>query len=131
MKDIKLKIKQFQHESDAWKRKLESWLQENVYLKNRLAELLSQDHVDMKFLDAAELFLNGFVRKDEIIYLLRNDIARFDKLLKEEEYKDKALAKTIEQKNKMMRKELLKLDSTFNDVKMQFNNFLSKSFINQ
>lgn len=117
---------QFQHESDAWKRKLESWLLENAYLKIRLAELLSQDHVDMKFLDAAESYLNGFVRKDEIIYLLRNDIARFDRLLKAEGHNDKGLAKTIEQKNKMMRRELQKLDSTFNDVKMQFDNFLAK-----
>lgn len=125
MKNIQSAIKQVQHESDAWKRKLEFLLQENAYLKNRLAELLNERKIDRNIVETAELYLNRFVRKDEIIFLFRYDIAEFDEMLKNENYDDKVLVKAIEHKNKMMSKELQKLDTTFKNLKIQFNNFLA------
>lgn len=125
MKNIQSAIKQFQHESDSWKRKLEFLLQENAYLKNRLAELLNEQKIDRGIVESAELYLNRFIRKDEIIFLFRNDIAEFDEMLKNENYEDRVLVKAIEHKNKMMSKELQKLDTTFKNLKIQFNNFLA------
>jgi uncharacterized protein Yka (UPF0111/DUF47 family) len=81
MTSPELKIRQFRHESDTWKRNLEFMMQENVYLKNRLAEVLQTISGDEDILDTAEHYQNEFIQEDEMIYLLRRDIAKLDNLM--------------------------------------------------
>jgi hypothetical protein len=126
MKSIQSTIRQFKHESDTWKRRLEDLLRENVYLKDQLAERLNDSITGKDFLEVAEQYLNRFIPQDEIINLIRHDITVYDKLLAKEGSMDKAIEEMIEQKNEKMRRELQMLDLTFHNLKVQFNNFLQK-----
>ena len=124
MKNIQSTISEFQHESNMWKRKLADLLLENAYLKNRLAEKLNEGYTTRNFLELAEQYLNRFIRKDEIINLIRHDITVYDKLLTNSRYKNNTLLEKLEQKNDRMRRELQMLDTKFNILKTQFDNFL-------
>ncbi len=75
-----LKRGQLEHECNTLRRLLLFLKEENIVLKNRLSEIL-KDSFDKNLLEQAELFHNDFIRKDERIHLLRNDLARLDNLL--------------------------------------------------
>jgi hypothetical protein len=126
MKYIQSTIRQFQHESDSWKRMLEKLVCQNDYLKNQLTERLDEGNTGRAFLEVAEEYLNRFIAQDEIMNLIRHDISVYDQLLLKRKYSDEDLEELIEQKNEKMRMELRILDKTFHDLKIQFNNFLHK-----
>ena len=71
------RIRHFQKESESWKRLLEYIQQENSYLKDLLADIVSQD-INRELLGRAEEFQNQFITKDEMIALLRGDIYDFE-----------------------------------------------------
>lgn len=125
MGEAKVKLRQFQQESDAWKRMLVFLSDENSTLKTRLAEVVKDDGINPEFLSNAELYQNKFMQKDEIISLIRQDITGIDKLLIKELYKDKA-AKEVIHKQKILRRELKKLATSFNEMKFHFNNYLAE-----
>lgn len=75
-----LKRGQLEHECNTLRRLLLFLKEENIVLKNRLSEIL-KDSFDKNLLEQAELFHNDFIRKDERIHLLRNDLAGLDNLL--------------------------------------------------
>ena len=77
-----LKLKQLQFESDTWKRLLVFMMDENIHLKNRLSEVL-KDQFDKNLLVEVEGFQNNFIKEDELIGLMRNDVAELDKLFSE------------------------------------------------
>lgn len=117
-------IRQFQQESDEWKRTLELLLLENAYLKNRLAEIVNVSRTTMPFLEKAEDYQNRFMQKDEVINLMRKDITEFDRLLAQCTAENRDLLKTIMHRQKSLRKELLLLESTFSSLKVQFQQML-------
>lgn len=126
MPDTKYKIKQFQYESDAWRRMLGFLLQENAILKNRLAELVHESKVSDDFLEMAEQYQTRFIQNDQIINLVRSDIAELDKLLTRNLHENGLIVKAIARKQNKLRKELTTLESSFNEMKIQFNNYLSE-----
>ena len=128
MPDTKYKIKQFQYESDAWRRMLAFLLQENAILKTRLAELVNENIVSDGFLEMAEQYQNNFIRNDQIINFVRSDIAELDKLLTRNSNENGLIIKAIARKQKKLRIELTTLETTFNDIKIQFNNYLTETF---
>ena len=75
-----LRVRQFQKESESWKRMLEYIQMENSCLKTRLSDVVSEDG-RKELLAEAENFQNRFIRKDEVISLVRRDIREFDTLL--------------------------------------------------
>jgi len=113
--------RQFQYESDAWKRSLAFLLEENLILKHRLAELIRENRMLSDLLDVAEEYQNRFIRNDEIINLMRLDIAGFDKLLIKDIYEDGSLMKGLIRKQKKLRREFKMLEVAFNELKTQFN----------
>lgn len=117
-------IRQFQQESDEWKRTLELLLLENAYLKNRLAEIVNVSRATMPFLEKAEDYQNRFMQKDEVINLMRKDITEFDRLLAQCTAESRDLLKTIMHRQKSLRKELILLESTFSSLKVQFQQML-------
>jgi hypothetical protein len=125
MPDTKSKIKQFQYESDAWRRMLVFLLQENAILKTRLAELVHENNVSHDFLEMAEQYQNQFIRNDQIINFVRLDIAELDNLLTRNLNENGLVVKAIARKQKKLRKELITLETTFNEIKIQFNNYLA------
>lgn len=128
MPDTKYKIKQFQYESDAWRRMLAFLLQENAILKTRLAEMVQESMLSDDFLDMAEQYQNRFIQNDQIINFVRSDIAELDKLLTRNLHEDGLIIKAIARKQIKLRSELTTLETTFNEMKIQFNNYLDEIF---
>ncbi|HYM94202.1 MAG TPA: hypothetical protein VET23_08690 [Chitinophagaceae bacterium] len=122
-----LKIRQFRHESNTWKRTLEFIMQENTHLKNRLCEVLKTVLVDEDLVNAAEQYQNHFVREDEAIHLLRGDIANHDKLLVREVYEDGNLIRDVVRRQKKLATEVKNATLEFHKLKFDFNNYLGEA----
>ena len=101
-----LKLKQLQYESDTWKRLLGFMMDENIHLKNRLSEVL-KDKFDKNLLVEIEGFQSNFIKKDELIGLLRNDVAGLDKLLEREIFEDGKIVNEIERRLKNLRNNIM------------------------
>jgi hypothetical protein len=117
-----LKLRQLKHESDTWKRAVGFIMDENIHLKHRLAEILNDD-VDSKLLQKAEGFQNGFIRVDELIRFLRNEIASFDKSLTGEIPGDGIDEPGLPGKLKAIRSGITRVEQRFNRLKREFNNY--------
>lgn len=122
----KVFLKQLQHESDAWKRMLSFIKDENVHLKNRLSDVLKAHYSD-HMLEGIEVFQNSFVKEDEIIVILRNEIAEFDKMLVREVFEDGNIAREIGSKVKKLRDNISIAEKQFGKLKMAFHSYLSEN----
>jgi len=121
-----LKLKQLQYESDTWKRLLGFMLDENIHLKNRISEIL-KNGFKKNLLEELENFQSRFIKEDELIGLLRNDVAELDKLLLKEVYEDGKLIKEIGRKLKTFRNNMLNAERQFTELKLDFNHYLSEN----
>jgi regulator of replication initiation timing len=121
-----LKLKQLQYETDTWKRLLGFMMEENIHLKNRLSEVL-KDKFDKNLLERVEGFQSNFIREDEMISLLRNDVAELDKLLVREIFEDGTIIKKVDSKLKHLRNNIKNAEKEFSRLKLEFNNYLSEN----
>jgi hypothetical protein len=121
-----LKIRQFQHESDSWKRTLEFLMHENSILQNRLAEVLNTTIDDNDILPVAEQYQNRFVQEDEYIHLIRKEIAEQDRLLLKDTYSDGELFYEIIRKHKKLSAEMQNIIKEFNKIRFDFNSYLGE-----
>ena len=119
-------LKQFQDESDAWKRLLCLLMDENVSLKYRLAEVL-KDKFDNNLLDEVENFQSRFIKNDGLIGLLRNDVAEFDKLMVRERFDDGEFKKKVGNQLSKLRNNIEAAEIQFNKLKSEFNSYLSEN----
>lgn len=117
-----LKLSQLQFESDTWKRFLRFMTDENIHLKARLSDILNEDF-DKAMLEQAETFQVLFLRKDNLISLLRNEIAELDNLLIKEALEDGAWKKEVEKRMRIMRKNIKNAEGKFRKLKSEFNNY--------
>ena len=67
-----------QYEFRSWKKKLDILQQENILLKNRVADIIKND-VNNSFLEKVEYFFACFLEKDAVLALLRHDVADIQK----------------------------------------------------
>ena len=118
-----LKLKQLQYEADTWKRSLAFMMDENIHLKIRLSEIL-KDKYDATLLEVAEDFQSNFIKEDELIGLLRNDIAELDKLFGMEIFNDGWILKEIDVKLKNLRNNITTAERQFGKLKVDFNSYL-------
>ncbi len=118
------KLIQLQYESDTMKRLLGFMMDENTHLKNRLSEVLKAEF-NKNLLDEVELFLSRFIKEDELIGLLRNDLAELDKLLVKSTIGNESIKKLIYKKMKNLENNILVAEQQFNKLKLEFNNYLS------
>jgi regulator of replication initiation timing len=121
-----LKLKQLQYESDTWKRLLGFMTEENIHLKNRLSEIL-KGRFSNNMLEEVEVFQNRFVREDELIGMLRNDVAMLDRLLEREIFEDGLIAKDIGRSLKNIRRNITIAEKQFGKLKIDFNSYLSEN----
>ncbi|MFN0082154.1 MAG: hypothetical protein ACKVOM_06510 [Ferruginibacter sp.] len=121
-----LKLKQLQYETDTWKRLLCFMLEENIHLKNRLSEVL-KDRFNNQLLDELENFQNGFIKEDELISFLRNEVAEIDGELVKEIFLDGKLNKEMDKRIHHLRNILSNAEKRFGKIKMSFNNYLSEN----
>lgn len=120
------KMEQFRHESDTWKRSLEFIIEENIGLKNRLANVLKAVSYDEDLLTVAEQYQNYFIREDETVHLLRKDIADLDKLLVKEIFMDGHVMDDLMHKQRKLSVEMKNAIGEFNKLKFDFNNYLAE-----
>lgn len=118
-----LKLKQLRFESNTLKRLLDFMIDENVYLKNRIAEVL-QDKFDKKLLEKIEIFQSSFVNEDKLIGLLRNDVAELDNLLVREICEDGKIINEINRRLKNLRNNIMNAELQFGKLKSAFNSYL-------
>jgi len=121
-----LKLAQLQSERDTWKRLLAFMKDENVHLKNRLAEIL-KNKIDNNLLDDIENFYSVFLKQDELIDLLRFELADLDKLLVRELAEDGINISKVEKKIKTVRKDIEHAEQYFSRLKSEFNSYLSEN----
>ncbi len=121
-----LKLKQLQHESDSWKRQLAFMTEENIFLKNRISEIL-KNGTDSETLAEIENFHTSFINEDELIGLLRNDIAEYDKWLERERFEDGHIISKVQKKMKELRHGIATAEAKFGKLKSDFNNYLSEN----
>lgn len=123
---VPMKLEQLQYEVDAWKRVLEFMMEENVHLKNRLSSIL-RDDFNPELLEEVEAFQTSFIKEDELVAGLRNEIADLDKLLVREVYEDGKIMKLVDNNMKRMRIHIRKAEERFSHLKLEFNSYLSDS----
>lgn len=123
-----LKLKQLQYETETWKRLLGFMTDENIHLKNRLSEIL-KNKFDKNLLEEVEIFQTNFIKEDEQISLLRNEVAELDKWLVREVFEDGSIIRQVENKLKRLRSNLKNAETHFTKLKIDFNNYLSENII--
>jgi hypothetical protein len=101
-------------------------MDENVFLKNMLSEIL-KDGFDKSQLEQIEDFQNRFIKEDELISLLRNDVAELDKLLLREIFEDGRIIKQVEKKLKKIRNNIRIAEKQFSRLKSDFNSYMAEN----
>lgn len=118
------KIEQIQYEIDTWKRLLTFMMDENIWLKNRLIEILKRE-LDKTNLTIIEAFHNNFVREDDMISVLRNDISEFSKHFKTEQIiPESTILAEADSKLENIRRHVSLLEKDFSQLKLDFNKYL-------
>lgn len=117
-----MKLQQLQYESNTWKRLLGFMTEENVHLKNRLSQIL-KEKFNADLLEEAEIFQSNFIKEDELIGLLRNDIAELDKLLEREMFEDGNSVKEVKRKLQKIRSNMEIAEKQFGTLKSGFNSY--------
>ncbi|KAA9038527.1 hypothetical protein FW778_13275 [Ginsengibacter hankyongi] len=118
-----LKLSQLKFEIETCKRLLNFIADENVHLKNRLAEIV-KDSFEIDMLGEMENYLSKFVAQDELINLLKNDIAKIEKRLWAETHGDGEIVKDIDPPLRLLQSNILKTEGLFLTLCFDFNNFL-------
>ena len=121
-------MKQLQHECEAWERSLGFMIDENIHLKNRLTEILLNSEDD-DVLERVEYFQSRFIKEDERISLIRNDLTELDKLLVREIFEDGIILKEINRKLYKLRNNILNAEQQFSELKTEFSKFLLETYI--
>lgn len=122
-----MELKQLQYESDIWKRLLGFIMDENVHMKNRISEIL-KNGFNKNLLDEVERFQSRFIKEDELIGLLRNEVAEFDKLLVREIFEDGKIKEAINRKLKKLSNNIIIAERQFSKLQSEFNNYLLEMF---
>ncbi|GAB2806611.1 hypothetical protein [Ferruginibacter profundus] len=115
---------QFRCEINSFKRSLNFLMEENIFFKDRLSQIL-KSNVNKKMLEKLEVFQSRFITEDELIGLLRNDVADVETLLHRQELShDDPDSDEI---GKMIRKlsyNTENIEKQFLKLKYEFNSFL-------
>jgi hypothetical protein len=121
-----LKLIQLKYETDTWKRLLGFMMEENNHQKTRLAEIL-KDKFNKNLLNEIEDFQTRFIKEDELIGLLRSDIAELDKLMAKERFENGKIIKEIDGNLKKIRAHINVAERQFSQLKTEFNSYLSEN----
>jgi hypothetical protein len=124
MASVKIKeAEQYLHENMGFQRALDFYLQENAYLKTRLAQVLD-NNADPDFLPLAEHYQNSFLHNDDCIRDMQGDIMKLQRLLKESVAGKAADIKNLAPQHKKLQHEMGHFEKSFTEQKKQFNRYL-------
>jgi hypothetical protein len=116
-------LKQLQLESDSWKQSIGYMMEENISLKNRLTEIL-RNRFNSTLLEQAEYFQNRFIKEDERIGLIRDDVVQIDRSLMMHAEENSEVDSETDYKIKKLRNYILHAQKQFIELKSEFNNYL-------
>lgn len=116
-------LKQLLYEVAAWKRLLGFLSDENNLLKDRLSEVLKDRNSRIELSDA-ERFQSNFVREDELLQVLRMEVAEIERLARAFGNKEINHQRIIERKLKLFRSNILYFESQFAGLQTVFNDYL-------
>jgi len=122
----KAKTIQFKHENETWLRTLDYFQQENIFLKNRLAQI-AMNHISRGLLNNLEAYQNKFINKDALIALIRRDIAEQEQLLRKDLNEDDHLFEKIIAKQEKLRNDVQSMEREFTALKFDFNKYLGET----
>jgi hypothetical protein len=103
-----------QFEISCWVRLLKCIELDNVCLKNRLAELIEK--CESNEIDNLEQFLNKFIAKDNLISILRNEVA----LQSNEMMNEKPITPNKIEHHFNFRKDIMYFKTSFDKMKHEF-----------
>lgn len=112
-------------ELSEWLRRLVVIRQENIHLKNQLADVVAKI-IDLSKLDGIEDMQNRLLNKDIIIDLIRQDIAHQRTFFKENEQLTDSDESLFMARQKKLAKDIKKLEVEFYQLKNQFAKFLEQ-----
>jgi hypothetical protein len=119
------KFKQLQVEQDTWKQLLGYMMEENIHLKNRITEILKYKS-NRILLDDVENFQSHFIMEDEMISILRNDLANIEKLFAEAGDGNQKMVEQINDRLQRLRENIMLAEAQFNSLKIEFDRYLSQ-----
>ena len=120
-------IRQYVYETDNWKRLLTFFIQENVSLKTRLAEVVDVI-LDNEDLAIVEKFQEKFLSQDRIISFLSDELQQQKKLLEKHMYESEELFEELVKHQEKLRKEIKKTEEIFSKMKEEFGDYLTGKF---
>lgn len=121
-----VKLHQLQHESNTYKRVLSFMMDENIHLKNRLSTIL-KDRFNNNLLEDVEKFQNRFLKEDELIGLLRNDVSEMEKLFASEVSEEGEVIGEINHRIRKLRNNISHAEKDFLKLKVDFNSYMSEN----
>ncbi len=120
-------IKQMEADIEDSKQLLSARMQENVLLKNQLADILKNNYHKC-FLEEIEEFQTKFITDDQIINSLRKNVSEVDSLLSDEVFEDKLNEKHFRLKWKNLKADIQRTTIRFRNLKSEFDDFQKKIF---
>ncbi|MGN6540488.1 MAG: DUF4047 domain-containing protein [Ginsengibacter sp.] len=113
-------LRQLQAERESWKQLLSSRTEENVLLKNSLADIL-KNNFNASSLEDIEDFQTQFIEQDEWIKSLKKDIIELDKV-----FEDGEIEGPLDMIVERFRRNLDSSSKKFSYLKSAFNDFQQK-----
>ncbi len=117
MKTVELKA--FKREAETWMRTLRLLQAENVALKHRLADVISNG-INGELLPSLEYYHNFFIEEDRVLLLFYNDIKNQEQLLLRSCLEEKEPALKVMQQQEKIRREMSKVETVFYKKKQGF-----------
>ena len=117
-----------QQESNTWKRSVTFMIDETIYLKSRLPELLQRPVADQALL-SIESFQTRFLRQDLLIDILKHDIAEIEEIISRDIFNgDNVAIESLDSRMSHMRKLMTDAEQHFYTLKQEFNKYISETF---
>ena len=113
-------LRQLQAERESWKQLLSSRTEENVLLKNSLADIL-KNNFNANSLEDIEDFQTQFIEQDEWIKSLKKDVIELDKI-----FEDGEIEGPLDMIVERFRRNLDSSSKKFSYLKSAFNDFQQK-----
>jgi len=123
-------VRQFEYETAGWKRLLSFLKDENVHLRNRLADVVSED-MNGTLLEKAENLQAGFSNIDEIINWLAGEVFFQERLLQRESFPGAEQLRKILKGQEELRKNSIKAEELFHATRNEFREFVEACYSGQ
>lgn len=118
-------VRQIQHVLETWKQLLNSRMEENVLLKNKISEIVKNNY-DQNSLEEIEEFQTQFIIEDELIHSLRMDVIELDNLLYNQVFEDEKTGRLFDTKLENLRRDIDNSVTRFHILQSAFDDFQYK-----